>query len=319
MKPFANISLDLDNKWSYLKTSGDSSWKSYPSYLDIFIPYILDILDQHQLKITFFLVGKDASIQANHQYLKLITAKGHEIGNHGFHHNPAIGLWGRAKIEQEIMRAEEHIIAATGQKPVGFRSPGFCWSKELLEVLADRDYQYDASALPTFLAPLARHYYFSKANLSKSKKRELQNLYGSFWGGFHSSSPYKWLLPSQKTLYEIPVTTCPIIKMPIHFTYLLFLSRHQRLMYNYLKASLFLCKKLGTGLSYLLHPTDLLDKEQAPELSFFPGMDINKNKKREIFSKVIGMLSKKFDLLPMGSYLQTICNDGKIPAKKLHR
>ena len=45
-KPIASLSLDLDNKWSYLKTHGDEGWDQYPSYLDVVVPRFLDILDE---------------------------------------------------------------------------------------------------------------------------------------------------------------------------------------------------------------------------------------------------------------------------------
>ena len=38
MKPIASFSLDLDNKWSYMKTHGDAGWESFPSYLDCIVP-----------------------------------------------------------------------------------------------------------------------------------------------------------------------------------------------------------------------------------------------------------------------------------------
>jgi len=44
-KPLASISLDLDDQWSYMKIHGDKGWESYPSYLKIFLPYALDVLD----------------------------------------------------------------------------------------------------------------------------------------------------------------------------------------------------------------------------------------------------------------------------------
>ena len=84
-KPLASISLDLDNQWSYMKIHGDEGWEKYPSYFDIFIPHVLDILDELNLKITFFIVGKDAENDANRKYLKMITQRGHEVGNHSYH------------------------------------------------------------------------------------------------------------------------------------------------------------------------------------------------------------------------------------------
>jgi len=61
-KPKMSLSLDLDNKWSYLRTYGNNAWQEFPSYLDLVVPRILDFLDQRSIKITFFIVGKDATL-----------------------------------------------------------------------------------------------------------------------------------------------------------------------------------------------------------------------------------------------------------------
>ena len=64
-KPVASLSLDLDNKWSYLKTHGDPGWESFPSYLDRVVPRFLDFLRERDLTITVFVVGQDASLEQN--------------------------------------------------------------------------------------------------------------------------------------------------------------------------------------------------------------------------------------------------------------
>jgi len=69
-----------------MKIHGDEGWDNYPTYLDIFVPYVLDILDELGLKITFFIVGKDADDEKNKPYLQMITQRGHEVGNHSYHH-----------------------------------------------------------------------------------------------------------------------------------------------------------------------------------------------------------------------------------------
>ena len=66
----ASLSLDLDNQWSYMKTHGDSGWESFPSYLDTFIPLVLDLLNHLNLKITFFIVGQDAALKKNEEEVK---------------------------------------------------------------------------------------------------------------------------------------------------------------------------------------------------------------------------------------------------------
>src|SRR5690606_10463711 len=78
-KPLASISLDVDNLWSYLKIHGDERWSSRPSYLDSFIPYMLDVLERLRLKITFFVVGVDAAQPGNGSALKSLVEAGHEI------------------------------------------------------------------------------------------------------------------------------------------------------------------------------------------------------------------------------------------------
>src|SRR5579872_91832 len=66
----ASLSLDLDNKWSYMKTHGDPGWESFPSYLEVLVPRVLAFLAQRNLKITFFVVGQDAILESNYAALR---------------------------------------------------------------------------------------------------------------------------------------------------------------------------------------------------------------------------------------------------------
>src|SRR3712207_1116351 len=81
MKPIASLSLDLDNKWSYMKTHGDAGWETYPSYLDVVVPRVLKFLRERNLKITFFIVGQDADLEKNTEAIGQIAKENHEIGN----------------------------------------------------------------------------------------------------------------------------------------------------------------------------------------------------------------------------------------------
>ena len=312
-KPLASISLDLDNLWSYMKTHGDSGWETFPSYLDIFVPVILDILDDLELKITFFIVGQDAALDKNRDMLAALTERGHEVGNHSFHHEPWLHLYPKDRLRGEILDAEEHIHRVTGQKPIGFRGPGFVWSTNLLEVLAENGYLYDASILPTYLAPLARVYYFWTSNLTKEEKKQRKKIFGSLKDAIKPVKPYLWYLNSKKTLLEMPVTTMPIIKVPFHLSYLLYLSRFsQHLMSLYLKTALTLCRMTQTEPSFLLHPLDLISGDQIPELAFFPGMDISSSRKIELFKNVLKELSKHFTLVNMTFHAESILQRNNI-------
>ena len=168
-KPIASISLDLDNQWSYMKIHGEEGWEEFPSYFDIFVPHVLKILKELDIKITFFIVGQDAQIKQNHNALRSIAAEGHELGNHSFKHETWLHLYTKDELKEEIDKAHDIIKEVTGQEPTGFRGPGFSWSLELLEVLFEKGYNFDTSTLPTVIGPLARLYYFRTSNLTKEQ------------------------------------------------------------------------------------------------------------------------------------------------------
>ena len=146
-KPLASVSLDLDNQWSYMKTHGDEDWKNYPSYYDIFVPYVLEILKELDIKITFFIVGRDAVETKNKIALKQISDLGHDFGNHSFNHEVWINQYDREQLDEEFEKAEKAIFDATGTKTVGFRGPGFSWNDTILETLVDRKNEKVCSVL----------------------------------------------------------------------------------------------------------------------------------------------------------------------------
>lgn len=306
-KLLASVSLDLDDQWTYMKVHGDEGWESFPSYLDVFLPLMLDTLDKLDMKITFFVVGQDAALEKNRAVLKSIVDRGHEVANHSFHHESWLKSYSGEQIEREIEMAEEAILDVTGVRTNMFRGPGFSWSNDLLEVLAKRNYVFDASLLPTYISPLMRKYYFWKSKLSKEEKESRKELFGSFREGFYPLKPFQWLLQSGKKLLEIPVTTIPVFKIPFHQSYLLYISGFSKaLMRAYLKTAIFMCRITRTEPSYLLHPLDLIGGDHVPELAFFPGMDIKSEKKLQIFEECMIMMKKHFELLPMGEFAERI-------------
>jgi hypothetical protein len=299
----AGISLDLDNQWSYMKIHGDEGWEKFPSYLDTFIPHVIKILEDLGIKITFFIVGQDAAIEANHKALRAITEAGHEVGNHSFSHESWLHTLPKEKIAKEIELAESTIEKVTGTKPVGFRGPGFSWNKDVLEVLHDRGYLFDASTLPTWIGPFARQYYFWTSKLSREEKKERGKLFGTFSDGLRRLKPYSWDIGNDKRILEIPVSTMPVFRIPIHLSYLLYISTYSEFLMNlYLGITIILCKLTRMPVSFLLHPLDLIGGDQVPELEFFPGMKVKSDVKIKIFKKVIKTLSKHFTLMNMSAY-----------------
>ncbi len=320
-RPLASVSLDVDNLWSYMKTHGDPGWERRPSYLPHFIPLALEALDELGLTITFFVVGADAARDDDARALSLLTGGGraHEVGNHSFEHEPWLHRYQPDALARDIEQAERAIIAVTGSRPTGFRGPGYSWSVELLEVLAARGYIYDASTLPTYLGPLARAYYFRTAKLNKDTREERAQLFGTFADGRRPIRPYRWMLPSGRTLLEIPVTTLPVVRTPFHLSYLLYLSRiSEKLMIGYLRAALAACRVAGVGPSFLLHPLDLLGGDQVPALRFFPGMDLTGARKRALFHRALSVLGEWFSLVPLGVHARALVSGPNLEDRRAY-
>jgi peptidoglycan/xylan/chitin deacetylase (PgdA/CDA1 family) len=317
-KPLASLSLDLDNKWSYMKTHGDPGWSSFPSYLDVLVPRVLEFLRARGLKITFFIVGQDAALPKNREALSYISEAGHEIGNHSFNHEPWLHLYSEKQIDAEIASAEEHIQAATGQRPIGFRGPGFSLSEGVLKVLKRRCYLYDASTLPTFLGPLARAYYCMTARLTEEEKRQRALLFGSPREMFRPIRPYRWRL-SDGDITEIPVTTMPLLRVPFHLSYVLYLSSFSStLAMAYFRLAIDLCRWTGTQPSVLLHPLDFLGYDDARELSFFPAMKLTSEKKIQIVSEAMTLLSAAFNVVPVHEHASEVAKSSTLPVVRPH-
>lgn len=303
MKPAASISLDLDNLWSYLKTQGAPGWESFPGYLDLVVPRILDVLDRCAQRVTFFIVGKDATIESNRAALRKIAAAGHEIANHSFMHEPWLHLYNRDQLHEEIGGAEKAIAAATGKTPRGFRGPGFSTSPLVRDVLAERGYDYDASIFPSVLGPVARLFFLLNSQLSAEEKELRKGLYGKFSDAFGVLRPFAW----ENGLIEVPVTTMPLLRLPMHTTYLMFLAQKSEFLARlYWNTAITLCRVRKVAPSLLLHPTDFLDAQDVPEMGFFPGMKLPAVKKIALVEHTIHSLRRHWQAGMMSDHAAAV-------------
>jgi len=315
-KPLASLSLDLDNLWSYMKTHGDRGWESFPSYLDLVVPRVLEFLEKRGLKITFFVVGQDAALEVNQAAIRSLADAGHEIGNHSFNHEPWLHLYSEQQIESELSRTEEQLERVTGQKTIGFRGPGYSLSLSVLRVLTRRGYQYDASTLPTFLGPLARAYYFMTTKLSPEEKANRKLLFGQLRDGLRPLRPYRWSIDGVNDgLIEIPVTTMPLFRIPFHVSYILYLYRFSPVVAHiYFRLAMILCRLTRTHPSLLLHPLDFLGGDDVKELSFFPAMNLRGEEKVKLVSDILSIYSDYFTVVPMGEHARAISRQKEIAA-----
>ncbi len=87
----------------------------------IVTPMVLDLLDQYDVKATFFCIADKAA-----QYPELcrdIISRGHSVQNHSQQHRHYFSLLGYASIKHEIQKAQETLTNITGDRPQFFRAP----------------------------------------------------------------------------------------------------------------------------------------------------------------------------------------------------
>ncbi len=83
-------------------------------------PMLLQLLERHSVRATFFVVGRRAR-----KYPELIQAildHGHTIGNHGFYHDSLVAFKGSGRVLREI-DATQKTLAVQGVQPLVFRPP----------------------------------------------------------------------------------------------------------------------------------------------------------------------------------------------------
>lgn len=315
-KPIASLSLDLDNKWSYMKTHGNKDWEKLPTYLPRVVPRILQTLRDHKLKITFFIVGQDASIEENMPVLRQIADDGHELGNHSFMHEPWLHLYEPEQLRQDLQKAHDAIEHATGTAPTGFRGPGFSISNDVLGTVKKMGYRFDATTFPNVLNPVGRWYFFWKSDLTAEEKRQRSGLFGTMKDALNPIKPYRWKL-DEGELVEIPVTTMPLFRIPIHYSYVLYLATYSRAIARfYYRLSLGLCRLLRVQPSLLLHPLDFMGNDDDQELAFFPGMNMSSSNKIELMNELLEYLSKRFEVVTMSEHAQRLDQNRKLPTRE---
>lgn len=283
-----------------MRSHGDAGWAELPSYLDVAVPRILKFLKERDLTITFFIVGQDAALEKNRDAIAAIAEAGHEIANHSFNHEPWLHLYSKDELVAEFEKTETALENVTGKRPVGFRGPGFSLSPTVIEVLGERGYEYDCSTLPTYIAPLARAYFFLKSpDISVEEKEKMRKLFGKFSDGFQTLKP-QFIETNGRSMVEIPVTTFPLVKTPIHASYLLYLSSFSGAAARlYWRSAVAACRLTGTEPSFLLHPLDFLGGEDVDALKFFPGMNLSAEKKIVFLDYAISALTRRFEVVTM--------------------
>ena len=109
---------------------------------------LLDVLDAHGARATFFTLGVVA--QRFPRLARDIVARGHELASHGWDHTPVHRL-GADGFRKDVRRARHALEAAASRAVRGYRAPNYSIRPDTpwaFAILAEEGYTYDSSVHP---------------------------------------------------------------------------------------------------------------------------------------------------------------------------
>lgn len=141
------FSIDLEDWYQGIELPF-SDWQHYEERIEKGTDKVLELLDKHQTKGTFFILGWVA--EKYPELVKKIAKEGHEMASHGYSHEKVYDLSPEA-FRAEIRRTKKEIEDLSGKEVIAYRAPFFSiTSKSLwaLEILQEEGYQIDCSISP---------------------------------------------------------------------------------------------------------------------------------------------------------------------------
>lgn len=169
------LTFDVED-WFHLIDAGDYSqtakWDSFESRLEPMMELILDLLADHQVTATFFVLGWVA--ERYPALMKSLADAGHSIGCHSHLHIP-VTQQTEEKFRADLIEAMAAIEGATGIAPKAYRAPGFSITRQSLwafDILAEEGIEIDCSIF------LGSHAHGGLRGLKLNKPFRLETLAG---------------------------------------------------------------------------------------------------------------------------------------------
>lgn len=128
-------------------------WDKHESRVVANTERILDMLDKHNVKGTFFVLGWVAERAPD--LIREVERRGHEIATHGYSHRLLTEMTPE-EFEADLKMALDVTSACAQKEIIGFRAPSFTVTRKTLwalDILAQHGIQYDSSIFPVGFHP----------------------------------------------------------------------------------------------------------------------------------------------------------------------
>ncbi len=145
------LTIDVEDYFQVSAFSGTISrenWEQIPCRVEANVDRILDLLNEHNAKATFFTLGWIAERFPN--VVKKIVSNGHELASHGYGHH-RIQEFSPKAFREDIISAKKLLEDIGGVSIRGYRAPSFSVGKETLwafDEIKAAGYSYSSSVYP---------------------------------------------------------------------------------------------------------------------------------------------------------------------------
>jgi polysaccharide deacetylase family protein (PEP-CTERM system associated) len=147
----AALSVDLEDYFqveSLREFCPRDRWHTFEDRTEANTHRVLDVLDAHDARATFFVLGWSA--ERHPSLVREITQRGHEIASHGYAHE-LVTRQNPEEFRADVKRARALLQDLSGQPVVGYRAPSYTIvssTRWALDILAQEGHLYDSSIFP---------------------------------------------------------------------------------------------------------------------------------------------------------------------------
>lgn len=125
-----------------------AEWDNYPLRVEANTYRILDMLDEFEVRATFFVLAWVAKRAP--WLVRDIKDRGHEIACHGYGHQLVYHI-GPEMFRRDISTARDVLEGICGERVLGYRAPSYSITRKSLwafDILLEEGFTYDSSVFP---------------------------------------------------------------------------------------------------------------------------------------------------------------------------